>query len=305
MKPNNDTPPEQQYNQPNAQSNVDSHGQLNAQPQAQPQAQSNVQPDYAAHSSLTDAEVRERLISRGAGALTDAQLLCILLQEGSSGSSSINGAKKGLQSGLANGYASGSGTNPGGGVRNMPGGAMSLAERVLSDNGGNLVQLSRAGLKKLRMTEGLGLRRAAAITAALELGRRLALAENAEPSTIRNNEDIIRVFRPLLASLPHEEFWVVYLSSANTVIDKVKAGQGGVSGVMVDHKLIIKRAIESLASSMILVHNHPSGVAAPSGPDNDLTEKIVAAASLFDIEVLDHLIITPGECFSYRGSKLL
>jgi DNA repair proteins len=108
-----------------------------------------------------------------------------------------------------------------------------------------------------------------------------------------------------LDRMQHEEFWAIYLSGANTVIDKVKIGQGGVSGVTVDHKLIVKRALELLASSIILVHNHPSGLARPSEEDKMLTNRIKAAASLFDISVHDHIIITSGESFSFAENGLI
>ena len=124
-------------------------------------------------------------------------------------------------------------------------------------------------------------------------------------TSITNNEDVVRIFRPQIASLPHEEFWVLYLSSANTIVGKVKVSQGGVSGTVVDHRLVVKRAIELLASGLILVHNHPSGVARPSEDDKVLTGKVSDAASLFDISVLDHLIITTGECFSFRQAGLI
>lgn len=217
-----------------------------------------------------DKAIREKLVHQGVGTLTDAELISIIIQEG-------NGASP----------------------------AVGLAQSVLDANDGSLSQLARAGVKTLRMTGGLGVRKAAALAAALELGRRLGLEEASAPDVIRTNDDVEKIFRPLIAGLPYEEFWVLYLSSANTVLGKVKVSQGGVSGTVVDHRLIVKRAVEVLASGMILVHNHPSGVARPSDDDVRLTEKISAGAALFDITVLDHLIITAGECFSFRHSGLI
>lgn len=217
-----------------------------------------------------DKSIREKLVHQGVGTLTDAELISIIIQEGGGGLS-----------------------------------AAELAQDVLDANGGSLAQLARAGVKELRMTGGLGVRRAAVLSAALELGRRLALEDAASPDVIRTNEDVEKIFRPQIAGLPHEEFWVLYLSSANTVVGKVKVSQGGVSGTVVDHRLIVKRAIELLASALILVHNHPSGIARPSDDDILLTQKITDGALLFDIAVLDHLIITSAESFSFRQNGLI
>ena len=217
-----------------------------------------------------DRSIREKLVHQGAGTLSDAELISVIIQEGAHGSTAVE-----------------------------------LADAVLNAGGGSLSQLARAGVKTLRMTGGLGVKRAAVLSAALELGRRLALEETASPDVIRTNEDVEKIFRPQIAGLPYEEFWVLYLSSANTVVGKAKVSQGGVSGTVVDHRLIVKRAIELLASGLILVHNHPSGIARPSDDDIRLTEKIVAGAGLFNISVLDHLIITSGECFSFRKASLI
>jgi DNA repair protein RadC len=220
---------------------------------------------------MTDKQVREKLVARGPESLTDAELLAVLLQEGT----------------LSHERTA------------------ELAEKILSDPENTLTALSRMDIRQLRMVEGIGIKRAALLSAALELGRRLALETACAPTSIRSNDDVLKIFQPQLSPLPHEEFWVLYLSSANTVLDKAKVSQGGVSATVVDHKLIVKRAVELLASGLILVHNHPSGVARPSSEDRFLTDKIELAASLFDIRVLDHLIITAGECFSFRKEGLI
>ena len=220
---------------------------------------------------MTDKAVREKLIAWGAETLSDAELLSILLQDGPMSEESN----------------------------------VELAQKILDSPEHTLTALARMDIRRLRMVESMGIRRAAILSAVLELGRRLACAEPAAPVVIRNNDDVLRIFQPQLSPLQHEEFWVLYLSSANTVIDKSKVSQGGVSGTTVDHKLIVKRAVELLASSIILVHNHPSGVARPSDEDKFLTDKIELAASLFDIVVLDHLIITAGECFSFRKEGII
>ena len=217
-----------------------------------------------------DKEVRDKLITQGVEKLSDAELIGLLLQEAGGPQQTVK-----------------------------------TAQKLLDSSGGNLEQLSRMDIRRLRMAEGLGIKRAALLAAAFELGRRCRGNEGESPVVIGNNEDVIKIFRPQIASLPHEEFWVLFLSSANTVIGKTRVSQGGVSGMVVDHRLIVKRAVELLSSGIILVHNHPSGVAIPSDEDRSLTEKIRAAAELFDISILDHMIITSGECFSFRQMGFL
>ena len=217
-----------------------------------------------------DKSIRERLVHQGVGTLSDAELISVIIQEGSGGLSAVE-----------------------------------LAQNVLDANGSSLTQLSRTGIKELRITSGLGVKRAAVLSAALELGRRLALETAVSPDMIRTNDDVEKIFRRQMSELSHEEFWVLYLSSANTVVGKAKISQGGVSEAAVDHRLVLKRAIELLASRIILVHNHPSGVARPSDSDISLTKKISDGAALFDIAVLDHLIITHTESFSFRQNGLV
>lgn len=217
-----------------------------------------------------DRDVREALVSRGAQALTDRELLSIVIGEGAPGQS-----------------------------------ALEVADRLLADFDNSLPAMARAGIARLRMTAGIGIKRAAQLVAFFEISDRLRRAEAAEPSVIRTKEDVVALFGPLLARVAHEEMWVVYLTSANTVIEKTRVGQGGVTSVVVDHKLIVKRAIELLASSVIIVHNHPSGVCLPSGDDVATTERIAAAAALFDIAVIDHIIITDSQSYSFRQHGLL
>lgn len=217
-----------------------------------------------------DSHIREKFMRQGAGALTNAELISMVIRDGGDGVS-----------------------------------AAELAQKILDAAGGSLCGLSKTDMPALRMTAGLGVKRAAVLTAAFELGRRSAREESESPTVIRTHEDVEKIFKPLIASLPHEEFWVLYLSSANTVVGRVKVSQGGVSGTVVDHKLILKRAVELLASGLVLVHNHPSGIAEPSADDMQLTEKIAAGAALFDISVLDHIIVTTGGCFSFRRSGIV
>jgi len=160
-------------------------------------------------------------------------------------------------------------------------------------------------MTRLRMTEGIGVKRAAVLTAVFELAGRLHRQEAAAPASIRTKDDVTALFAPLLARLPHEEMWALYLSSANGVIEKMRVSQGGVTALVVDYKLIVKRAVEVLASSLIIVHNHPSGVAAPSPEDISITKRIGDAAALFDIGLVDHIIIADGSSYSFRQYGLI
>lgn len=215
----------------------------------------------------TDKQIREKLVARGAGALTDAELLSILLRDGVAGQT-----------------------------------AAGLASRLLARFGGSLSRIGRCGLQELRSTESLGMTRAAAIAVALELGRRMQAGEGRMCDTVRSDRDVVAMFHPQLADLPYEEFWALYLSSSNGVLDRVRISQGGVSATVVDHRLIVKRAVEKLAHAVILVHNHPSGSELPSDEDRAITGKVSLALSLFDIELIDHVIITAGPSYSFRNA---
>lgn len=216
---------------------------------------------------MNSKELSDKLLSRGVGEMTDAEIIAILTDDD-------NG--------------------------------------VLSDDkiahlldGTSLAQLSVAEPVKLRQRGSMGITRAIRLAAAFELGRRVRSQGCEKIESITSSQDVIELFQPMLSHIKHEEFWVLYLNSAHKIIDKVRAGQGGVSNLIVDHKLIIKRALELLSSAIVVVHNHPSGEAQPSEADIVLTNKLVTAASLFDIELLDHIIITSGNCLSFRAQKLI
>lgn len=125
------------------------------------------------------------------------------------------------------------------------------------------------------------------------------------PDPIGSSNDVVRIFRPLLTEMKHEECWCLYLNTGNRIVERQRVSQGGVQATVVDHRLVIKRALELLATQIILVHNHPSGAALPSEQDKILTKKIAEAAALFDIRLLDHLIIARGGEYSFRQSGLL
>ncbi len=170
---------------------------------------------------------------------------------------------------------------------------------------GSLPGVVNADIPRLRMIEGLGLRRAARLAASGELGRRVICAQQSEVEMISSDSDVARVMRPKLAGLKHEECWVLYLTSSNRLIEALRVSQGGVQATVVDHRLVIKRALELLSTNIILTHNHPSGAALPSGADKVLTKRVKDAAALFDINLLDHVIISSDGCYSFRKEGLL
>lgn len=158
---------------------------------------------------------------------------------------------------------------------------------------------------RLRMVGGLGLKRARLLLAAAEFGRRVAEDRAAEADFVTTSDDVVRLFRPQLERLAHEECWAVYLTASNRIIERQRVSQGGVTGTVVDHRLIVKRALELLATQLILIHNHPSGTPEASGQDKTLTERIARAAELFDIRLLDHIIIAREGDFSFRREGLI
>lgn len=212
------------------------------------------------------SEASVKLLSRGVETLTDQELLELLLDDGDS---------------------------------------ERLAGALLSSFEGRLAALGYADIARLRMAAGIGLKRAARIQAAVELGRRVLAARELGPDPIGSSNDVVRIFRPLLTEMKHEECRCLYLNTGNRIVERQRVSQGGVQATVVDHRLVIKRALELLATQIILVHNHPSGAALPSEQDKILTKKIAEAAALFDIRLLDHLIIARGGEYSFRQNGLL
>lgn len=180
-----------------------------------------------------------------------------------------------------------------------------LATAVLRACGGSLAALAAEEPARLRMTGGLGRIRALQLLAAAEFGRRVAESRADETDVIATSDDVVRLFRPRLEHLAHEECWVLYLTSSNRIVERQRVSQGGVQGTVVDHRLIVKRALELLATQLIMIHNHPSGAAEPSAQDRALTDKIARAAALFDIRLLDHLIISREGDYSFLREGLL
>lgn len=214
--------------------------------------------------------IADKMLSRGAAALSDEELVAVVVAEGADDER-----------------------------------AKSVASELMTLNSQSLVELSRVELSRLRMMAGVGKQRAMRLKAAIELGRRVAVADANTQDVVQSDEDVVRIMEPLLGSLQHEECWALYLASSGRVIERMRVSQGGVQATVVDCKLIIKRAIELLATQLVLVHNHPSGSAEPSRQDMELTERVSEAARLFDMRLLDHVIISAGVRYSFRAHGLI
>jgi DNA repair protein RadC len=207
---------------------------------------------------------REKLLLKGVRSLSDTELIAILL---------------------------------GSGTRELS--AVDLGRQLLQRTGNNLNNLGKLTVKDLMKHKGIGKAKAISIVAALELGKRRRQEENSSSLSIKSSKDVYEIFEPLVSDLPYEEFWILLLNRSNRIIGKSKISQGGVSGTVIDTKLIMKSAVENLASSIILCHNHPSGNLNPSVSDIEITDKIKAAANCLDMKLLDHVIVTDHSYYSF------
>lgn len=213
---------------------------------------------------------REKSLEKGMSSLSDAELLAILINSGTKNKSAVD-----------------------------------LGRELLGKVNNNLNALGKMSIADLKSLHGIGTARAVTIAAALELGRRRKLAEAPEVPQIKCSKDVADIFQPILGDLPHEEFWILFLNRSNRVISRMKLSQGGVSGTVTDVRMIMKRAVECLASGIIVCHNHPSGNLNPSDSDSKITTKIKDAGNLMDIQLLDHLIITDREYFSFADNGMV
>lgn len=213
---------------------------------------------------------REKLLLKGKAALSDAELIAILLGTGTAAMSAVDVAKAILQS-----------------VNN------------------DLNELARLTVKDLTKIKGIGEAKAISIVSALELGRRRKDQIAEEKPRITSSKDIYDLLKSDLLDLPHEAFWIVLLNRANRVIKKQQISHGGVAGTVADPKIIFKIALEELASGVILAHNHPSGNLTASQADIDLTKKLKESGKLLEIQVLDHLIIAGKKYYSFADEGLI
>jgi DNA repair protein RadC len=217
-----------------------------------------------------DDRPREKLLTKGKQALSDAELIAILIASGS---------------------------------RNET--AVQLAQRILSTHKNNIHELAKLTINDLKKFKGIGEAKAITIIAALELGRRRKDIDAPKQDVVKTSKDVYAHIAPKLSDLPHEEFWILLLNRSNKIIKTEFIGRGGVSGTVADVRLILKSAVEHLASSIVLAHNHPSGNLQPSKEDINLTQKIKQAAALFDIQVIDHIIAGDVNYYSFADEGLL
>ena len=183
--------------------------------------------------------------------------------------------------------------------------AIQLAQRVLNYYSNDLNQLAKSSVSELKKFKGIGEAKAINIASAFELGRRRNELERADKPKITSSLDAFKLLNKKLSDLPHEEFWILLLNRANSVVKMECISQGGISGTVVDVRLILKPAIESLASGIILCHNHPSGQLKPSEQDVSLTKKIKESTRMMDINLLDHLIIGDQKYLSFADEGIL
>lgn len=217
-----------------------------------------------------DDQPREKLRDKGKTVLSDAELVAILIGSGSRAESAVD-----------------------------------LCKRILASVDHNLNALGKLTIAQLMEFKGIGEAKAITIVAALELGRRRRLEDTVQLDKITSSHSVFEVMQPILGELPHEEFWILYLNNSNKVIQKNQLSKGGITGTLVDVRLVLKSALEFGATALILCHNHPSGTLKPSQADKDITQKLKTAAQSLDIKVLDHLIITEKTYFSFADENIL
>lgn len=213
---------------------------------------------------------REKLLKKGKSTLSDSEIIAILI---GSGTVSLS--------------------------------AVELSKQILATVDNNLNDLAKLTIKDLQKFKGIGEAKAITIVAAMELGRRRKDSEVIKKPKVTSSKDAYNFINGDLQDLPHEEFWILLLNRSNTIISKQKISSGGVSGTVADPKIIFKIALEHLASSIILIHNHPSGNLKPSEADLRLTKKLSESGTLLDIPVLDHLILTDSSYFSFADEGIL
>ena len=217
-----------------------------------------------------DDKPREKMVQKGKSILSDSELIAILIGSGSRNESAVE-----------------------------------LSKRILASVDNNLNELGKLSINQLMLFKGIGEAKAVTIAAALEIGRRRRGEEAQKITKISSSKDAFELLQPSMGELPHEEFWIVYLNNSNKVMHTAQLSKGGITGTLVDVRLVMKQALELGAVALILAHNHPSGGLKPSEADKQITRKLKNAASALDIKVLDHLIITQKDYFSFADEGLI
>ncbi len=213
---------------------------------------------------------REKLTLKGTQALSDAELIAILIGSGNRNESAVE-----------------------------------LAKKILHFYKNDLNRLARTSILELQKFKGIGQAKAIAILTALELGKRQRLAKALTIPKITCSKDAFEILNPIIGDLAHEEFWVLYLNNSNKVVHKTMISKGGLTGTLVDLRVLFKKGLELLATAIVIAHNHPSGKLNPSNADKQITLKIKSAADTLDIKILDHLIITQKAYFSFADEGIL
>ncbi|MBQ1651178.1 MAG: DNA repair protein RadC [Paludibacteraceae bacterium] len=217
-----------------------------------------------------DDRPREKSLLNGIGTLTDAELLAILIGTGSQTQNAVE-----------------------------------LARSILSAAGNKLSNLSRMGYKDLCNIKGVGKAKAVTIMSAFEIGRRRRIEDVPVRAQFSKSTQLAEAFVPMLADLPHEEFWILLLNNANHCLAKLRISQGGVHQTVADPKIIFKEALQHLATGIVLCHNHPSGSKTPSKHDMELTHQIIEGAHALSIRVLDHIIVAGNDYLSFAEEGIL
>jgi DNA repair protein RadC len=225
---------------------------------------------YSIKQWAKDDRPREKLLSKGVAALSNSELIAILINHGSKEKSAVE-----------------------------------LAQDILKAGKDNLNELSKLSVKELMKIKGIGEAKAISIVAAMELGRRRQATAYREKATIASSSDVANYLQTLLKDYKHEVFAVLFLNRSNKINHFQIISEGGITGTVADPRVILKRALEEDAVSLILCHNHPSGSLKPSKADEELTFKIREAAKYFDIKVLDHLIVSDDGYYSFADEGIL
>ena len=213
---------------------------------------------------------REKLIAKGKNTLTDAELIAILISSG-----------------------------------NREESAVALSKRILASVDHEINALGKLSVKQLTNFKGIGEAKAITIVAGLELGRRRRDENVPVVPKITCSKDAFNLFQPIIGDLEHEEFWVLFMNNANKVIQKKQISVGGKTGTLVDARIVFRSALEYGATGIIIGHNHPSGALMPSQSDKMLTQKLKQAGVTLDINLLDHLVVTEKNYFSFADESML
>ena len=227
-------------------------------------------PSTSIKTWAVDDRPREKLLSKGAAVLSNSELIAILINNGSRNKSAVE-----------------------------------LAKDLLKLGQDNLNELGKLTLKEFQQIKGIGIAKAISIAAALELGRRRLAAASLEKPFVRSSKDIAQYLQIILKDHTCEVFAVVFLNRANKINHFEIISRGGITGTVADPRVILKKALEEDATSIVLCHNHPSGNLIPSHADEELTKKIKSAASYFDIKVIDHIIVSEDGYYSFADHGML